>query len=56
MLTPADKFQDVRDAVRALCAEFPPEYFRRIDQQRAYPEQFVDVLTKAGWLAALIPP
>ena len=52
---PADKFQDIRDAVRALCAEFPDEYFRRIDEQRAYPEAFVDALTKAGWMAALIP-
>ena len=34
---------------------FPSEYFRRIDEQRAYPEEFVDALTKAGWLAALIP-
>ncbi len=52
---PADKFQDIRDAVRALCADFPDEYFRRIDEQRAYPEAFVDALTKAGWMAALIP-
>ena len=52
---PADKFQDIRDAVRALCAEFPDEYFRRVDEQRAYPEAFVDALTKAGWMAALIP-
>ncbi|MDO8717435.1 MAG: acyl-CoA dehydrogenase family protein [Polaromonas sp.] len=50
-----DKYQDIRDAVRALCAEFPDEYHRKIDQQRAYPETFVDALTKAGWLAALVP-
>jgi acyl-CoA dehydrogenase len=50
-----DKYQDIRDAVRALCAEFPDEYHRKIDQQRAYPEAFVDALTKAGWLAALVP-
>ena len=50
-----DKFQDIRDAVRALCAEFPDEYFRRVDEQRAYPEAFVEALTKAGWMAALIP-
>ncbi|HWI82142.1 acyl-CoA dehydrogenase family protein [Ramlibacter sp.] len=53
--TAADQYQEIRDAVRALCAEFPPEYHRRIDQQRAYPEAFVAALTKAGWLAALIP-
>jgi acyl-CoA dehydrogenase len=50
-----DPYQDIRDAVRALCAEFPAEYFRKIDEARGYPEEFVDALTKAGWLAALIP-
>ena len=53
--TNADKYQDIRDAVRALCAEFPDEYHRGIDAARGYPEAFVDALTKAGWLAALIP-
>ncbi|WP_208612081.1 acyl-CoA dehydrogenase family protein [Methylobacterium pseudosasicola] len=46
---------DIRDAVRALCAEFPAEYHRKVDEERAYPEKFVDALTKAGWMAALIP-
>jgi len=46
---------EIRDAIRALCAEFPDEYFRKVDESRAYPEQFVDALTKAGWMAALIP-
>jgi acyl-CoA dehydrogenase len=50
-----DRYQDIRDAVRALCAEFPDAYHRKVDEQRAYPEAFVDALTKAGWLAALIP-
>jgi acyl-CoA dehydrogenase len=50
-----DRHAEIRDAVRALCAEFPDEYHRRIDAERAYPEAFVDALTKAGWLAALIP-
>ncbi len=50
-----DKYQDIRDAMRALCAEFPDEYHRQIDYDRAYPEAFVNALTKAGWLAALIP-
>ncbi|MBC9247635.1 acyl-CoA/acyl-ACP dehydrogenase [Paracoccus sp. 11-3] len=49
------EYQDIRDAVRALCAEFPDEYHRKIDEARAYPEAFVDALTKAGWMAALIP-
>ncbi len=50
-----DRFQDIRDAVRALCAGFPADYFRGLDQQRAYPQEFVRALTDAGWLAALIP-
>jgi len=55
MTQPDDRFHDIRDAVRDLCREFPDEYFRKIDEQRAYPADFVDALTKAGWLAALIP-
>ncbi|MBK6394066.1 MAG: acyl-CoA/acyl-ACP dehydrogenase [Betaproteobacteria bacterium] len=51
----ADEHQDIRDAVRALCAEFPDEYHRKVDEKRGYPEEFVDALTKAGWLAAMIP-
>ncbi|WP_321874294.1 acyl-CoA dehydrogenase family protein [Burkholderia ubonensis] len=50
-----DAYHDIREAVRDLCGEFPAEYFRRIDEERGYPEAFVDALTKAGWLAALIP-
>ena len=49
------RYADIRDAVRGLCAQFPGEYHRGIDAQRGYPEAFVDALTKAGWLAALIP-
>ncbi|MBL4811500.1 MAG: acyl-CoA/acyl-ACP dehydrogenase [Rhodobacteraceae bacterium] len=52
---PTDEFQDIRDAVRALCKEFPDEYHREIDDKRIYPEAFVDALTAAGWMAALIP-
>ena len=51
----AQTHQEIRDAVRALCALYPDAYFRKIDQARAYPEDFVNALTKAGWLAALIP-
>jgi len=47
--------QDIRDAIRDLCSQFPAEYFRHVDDERAYPEAFVEALTKAGWLAALIP-
>jgi acyl-CoA dehydrogenase len=45
----------IREAVRALCANFPGEYWRRLDRERAYPDEFVAALTKAGFLAALIP-
>ena len=55
MLNVKDQHQDIRKAVRELCAEFPDEYFRRKDEERAYPDEFVTALTKAGWLAALIP-
>jgi acyl-CoA dehydrogenase len=51
----SDPYQEIRFAVRELCAQFPPEYFRTVDEKREYPEQFVVALTKAGWLAALIP-
>ncbi|SDH97729.1 acyl-CoA dehydrogenase family protein [Paraburkholderia phenazinium] len=53
--TQSDSFQDIREAVRDLCQQFSGEYFRKIDEARGYPEAFVDALTKAGWLAALIP-
>jgi len=49
------QYTEIRDAVRALCAEFPDEYHRKVDEKRAYPEEFVNALTKAGWMAALIP-
>ena len=51
----SDAFEDIRDGVRALCASFPAEYHRKIDEARAYPEDFVNALTEAGWMAALIP-
>ena len=55
MLNAPDEYQELRRSVRELCEEFPAEYFRRVDEQRSYPEEFVKALTKAGWLAALIP-
>ncbi len=48
-------FQDIRDGVRDLCRQFPDEYHRKVDAERGYPEAFVDALTKAGWMAAMIP-
>jgi acyl-CoA dehydrogenase len=56
MISTSDgRFQDIRDGVRDLCRQFPDEYHRQVDAQHAYPEAFVDALTRAGWLAALIP-
>ncbi len=54
-MTHSADYQEIREAVRALCAEFPDEYHRQVDDERAYPQAFVEALTKAGWLAALIP-
>jgi len=50
-----DEYADVRDGVRALCTKYPGEYWRALDRDRAYPTEFVAALTKAGYLAALIP-
>jgi acyl-CoA dehydrogenase len=55
LLNLSEQHQDIRNAVRDLCSRFPAEYHRKIDEQRAYPEEFVDALAKAGWLGALIP-
>jgi acyl-CoA dehydrogenase len=48
-------YQEIRDGVRALCAQFPDAYFRGVDARRGYPDEFVDALIGAGWLAAMIP-
>ena len=50
-----ETFSDIRDAVRRLCAEFPGEFWRAHDRARSYPTDFVNALTQAGFLAALIP-
>jgi acyl-CoA dehydrogenase len=50
-----DQHQDLRIAVRELCSQYPGEYWRNLEERQAYPEEFVDALTNAGWLAALIP-
>jgi acyl-CoA dehydrogenase len=52
---PEESFEDIRAAVRALCEQFPGEYWRELDRDRAYPTAFVNALTEAGFLAALIP-
>ena len=55
MIRTDNKYQDIRDAIRDLCSQFPAEYFRKVDEERGYPTEFVKALTDAGWLAALIP-
>jgi acyl-CoA dehydrogenase len=55
-MSPAiDDHADIREAVARLCAEFPGEYWRELDRDGSYPQAFVDALTQAGYLAALIP-
>ncbi|MGY3356038.1 alkylation response protein AidB-like acyl-CoA dehydrogenase [Bradyrhizobium sp. GM0.4] len=46
---------DIREAVAKLCAQFPGEYWRKLDREMAYPKAFVDALTEAGYLSVLIP-
>ncbi len=52
---PEESFQEIREAVRALCRGFDSRYWQKADEERAYPDDFVRALTQAGWLAALIP-
>lgn len=52
---PHNSFDDIRQSVRALCRDFPGTYWQQLDHERGYPEAFVTALTKAGWMAALIP-
>ncbi|MBN9254979.1 MULTISPECIES: acyl-CoA dehydrogenase family protein [unclassified Mesorhizobium] len=51
----AEDHKDIREAVRKLCERFPGEYWRKLDAERAYPAEFVNALTEAGYLATLIP-
>ena len=50
-----DTYEDIRNGVRALCADFQGEYWRELDRERAYPTEFVDTMTRNGYLAVLIP-
>jgi len=50
-----DDYQDIRDAVTKICDDFPGEYWRKLDKESAYPEEFVNALTESGFLSALIP-
>lgn len=49
------EYNAIREGVRNLCAEFPAEYWRKIDEQKGFPKAFVQALTEAGWLSAMIP-
>jgi acyl-CoA dehydrogenase len=51
----AASVRQIRDAVRALCARFPGEYWRRKDRERSYPTEFVKAMTEGGYLGVLIP-
>jgi acyl-CoA dehydrogenase len=51
----ADPHAAIREEIRRLCARFPGAYWRKLDQARAYPDEFVRALGDGGWLAALIP-
>ncbi|MFK3781619.1 acyl-CoA dehydrogenase family protein [Agrobacterium sp. NPDC089420] len=50
-----ETYPEIREAVAKLCGKFPGEYWRRLDREMAYPQEFVDALTEAGWLSVLIP-
>jgi acyl-CoA dehydrogenase len=54
-LIAADPHAEIREEVRKLCARFPGEYWRELDRERGYPTAFVQALTEAGYLGALIP-
>ena len=50
-----DAHQTLREALRDMCQSFDSKYWQEVDEARGYPEAFVQTLTEAGWLAALIP-
>ncbi len=51
----AGPYREIREEVAKLCAGFPGEYWRKLDETRSYPTEFVRALTESGYLAALIP-
>ena len=50
-----ERCPEIRNEIRKFCTQYGDEYWRKLDKESRYPEQFVDELTQAGWLAALIP-
>jgi alkylation response protein AidB-like acyl-CoA dehydrogenase len=55
MLAPMEQHDDIREAIRRLCAQFPGPYWQALDRERTYPTEFVAELTRQGWLGVLIP-
>ena len=55
ILTLGEDYPDIRHAVGRICEDFQGAYWRKLDAAGAYPLEFVEALTKSGWLAALIP-
>ena len=49
-----DEFQDIREAIAKLCAQFPGEYWRKLDREMAYPTEFVQALTESGYLGVQV--
>jgi acyl-CoA dehydrogenase len=54
-VTSGEDYPELREAVRRICSDFPPEYWRKLDDQRGYPTEFVQAMTASGFLGALIP-
>ncbi len=50
-----ESYEEIREAIRALCQSFPGAYWQKLDAEQRYPDEFVSALTAAGWMAALIP-
>ena len=55
MVALGEDYPELRDAVRRICSDFPPGYWRKLDEERGYPTEFVQAMTAAGFLGALIP-
>jgi acyl-CoA dehydrogenase len=55
VMTIGEDYSDIRDTVRRICSDFPDSYWREKDEVEGYPTEFIDALTKAGFLGALIP-
>jgi alkylation response protein AidB-like acyl-CoA dehydrogenase len=54
-IIPRDDHTEIREAVAKLCSNYPGEYWRKLDETRSYPTEFVTALTEAGYLSVLIP-